>query len=148
MSYVTENVRPGEQLVLEAGVSKVGVVFSLLWSWVFLFIPSLLIFLRLSHIELGITSKRIIVKSGLFSSNTMEATLDKVQNVNFRQSLFGKLFNYGTVIIQTGATFGKEGLRGVKDPKLVRDVLLEQIETYRVTQIREQAQAIATSMRG
>jgi uncharacterized membrane protein YdbT with pleckstrin-like domain len=112
-----------------------------------MFIPSLLLFLRLSHTELGITSKRVIVKTGLLSSSTKESTLDKVQNVTFRQSLLGKLFNYGTVVIQTAATYGGEGLRGVKDPTVVRDTLLEQMELHRVAQIREQAQAIASSIR-
>ncbi|MFP5211234.1 MAG: PH domain-containing protein [Acidobacteriota bacterium] len=147
MSYVTENLRPGEQLVLEARVTRIGVLFSLIWSWVLMFIPSLLLFLRLSHTELGITSKRVIVKTGLLSSSTKESTLDKVQNVTFRQSLLGKLFNYGTVVIQTAATYGGEGLRGVKDPTVVRDTLLEQMELHRVAQIREQAQAIASSIR-
>ena len=147
MSYVTENLRPGEQLILEARVTLIGVLFSLVWSWIFIFIPSLLMFLRLSHTELGITSKRVIVKTGLLSSNTKESTLDKVQNVSCRQPLLGKLFNYGTVVVQTAATYGGEGLRGVKDPTMVRATLLEQIESYRVAQIREQAQAIASSMR-
>ncbi len=147
MSYVTENLRPGEELVLEARVNRfVPVVFSMFWSCILLFIPSILLFLRLSHVEMGITTKRIIVKSGLFSSSTTESTLDKVQNVSFKQSLLGKIFNYGTVVVQTSATLGREGLRGVIDPKQVRDTLLEQIESHRVAQIREQAQAIASSM--
>jgi len=147
MSYVSENLRPGEQIVLEAKVTKIGVIFSLLWAWILLFIPSLLLFLRLSHIELGITNKRIIVKRGLLSAHVDEFTLDKVQNVSFHQGILGKLLKYGTVIVQTGATFGKDGLQGIKDPKLVRNTLLEQIESHRVAQIREQAQAIAASIK-
>ena len=147
MSYVTDNLRPGEQLVLEGRVTRIAVVFSLLWSLPFFFIPSILMFLRLTHTELGITNKRVIVKTGLFSTTTMETTLDKVQNVTFRQPLLGKMFNYGTIVIQTAATFGREGLRGIKDPQQVRDVLLEQIELHRVAQLQEQAQAIASGMR-
>jgi uncharacterized membrane protein YdbT with pleckstrin-like domain len=147
MSYVTENLRPGEELVLEARVTRLAVIISLLWSWSLLFIPSLLLFLRLSRTELGITTRRIIVKTGLLSSTTVETTLDKIQNVTFRQHLLGKMFDYGTVVIQTAATYGREGLRGIKNPKQVRDTLLEQIELHRTAQVREQAEAIASSMR-
>lgn len=113
-----------------------------------MFIPSIFVFLRQLRTELGITNRRVIVKKGILSSATAETTLDKVQNVTFRQPLLGKVFNYGTVVVQSAATFGGEGLRGVSNPKQVRDVLLEQIELYRVSQIREQAEAIASSIHG
>src|SRR5258708_6374615 len=132
MSYVTDNLRPAEQLIFEAKVTYVGAIISLLFSWVFLFLPTLWLLLVVSKTELGITSKRVIVKTGVLSSNTKETTLDKIQNVTFRQSLLGRLFNYGTVVVQTGATYGREGLRAIKDPKQVRDVLLEQMETHRL----------------
>jgi uncharacterized membrane protein YdbT with pleckstrin-like domain len=120
---------------------------SLLWSWMLFFIPTILLFLRLMHTELGITDRRVLVKAGLFSTTAMETGLDKIQNVTFREPLLGKLFNYGTVIIQSGGSHSREGLRGIKNPKLVRDTLLEQMDSHRATQLREQADAIASSMR-
>ena len=148
MSYVTDNLRPGERLILEAKiVAWPPVVFSLFWSWMLVFIPSFILLLRLIKTELGITNKRVLVKAGVLSTITKEATLDKVQNVSFNQSLFGKIFNYGTVSIQTAASSGREGLRGIKAPKNVRETLLEQMEAFRVDQLREQAEAIASSMR-
>lgn len=148
MSYVAENLSPGEQIVLEARITPWVVVGSLFWSWILAFIPSILLLLRQLKTELGITNKRVIVKAGLLSSTTKETTLDKVQNVTFYQPLLGRIFNYGTVVIQTAATLGREGLRGVCNPKQVRDTLVEQIEAYRKSQIREQAEAIASSLHG
>jgi len=148
MSYIAENLRPDEQIVLEARITPWVVLGSLLWSWILAFIPSILLLLRQLKTELGITNKRVIVKAGLFSSTSKETTLDKVQNVTFYQPLLGKIFNYGTVVIQTAATLGREGLRGVSNPKQVRDTLVEQIEVYRKSQIREQAEAIASSIHG
>lgn len=148
MSYVTEHLRPGEKIILEARITPWAVVGSLVWSWMFAFLPSLFVLLRQMRTELGITNRRVIVKAGVLSSTTTETTLDKVQNVTFRQPMFGKIFNYGTVVIQSAAALGREGLFGVSNPTLVRDTILEQIELYRTAQIREQAEAIASSIHG
>jgi uncharacterized membrane protein YdbT with pleckstrin-like domain len=146
MSYVSENLRPGEKLVLEARLTPLSFLFSLLWSWLLLFIPTLLLYLRYIRTELGVTDRRVIEKSGILSVTTAETTLDKVQNVTFSQSILGRIFDYGTVVIQSAATMGAEGIRGVSGPKEVRDTILQQMDLYRVAQIREQAEAIAKSI--
>jgi membrane protein YdbS with pleckstrin-like domain len=146
MSYVSENLRPGEKLILEARLTPLSFVFSFLWSWILLFIPTLLLYLRYKRTELGVTERRVIEKSGILSVTTAETSLDKVQNVTFRQPVLGRIFNYGTVVIQSAATMGAEGIRGVSSPKRVRDTILQQIEVYRASLIREQAEAIARSI--
>jgi len=119
---------PNEKLVLEARLSMVPFVVSLLWSWIFLWIPALLVFLHLKRTELGITDRRVIEKSGVPSVTTAETTLDKIQNVTFKQGLFGRIFNYGTVVIQTAAKMGAEGLSFITNPKQTRDTILQQME--------------------
>jgi len=146
MSYVRDNLMPNEKIVHEARLSMLPVVLSVLWSWIFVFIPTLWIFLRLKRTELGVTDRRVIEKYGILSVTTAETTLDKVQNVSFKQGILGRIFNYGTVVIQTAAKMGAEGLRGVSNPKQVRDTILQQMEVYRATLIREQAEAIARSI--
>ncbi len=55
--------------------------------------------------EFVITNKRIIIKTGLFSRQTFEMNLNKIESVNVDQSIFGRMFGYGTItIIGTGGT--------------------------------------------
>lgn len=55
--------------------------------------------------EFVITNKRIIVKTGVFSRKTLEMNLNKIESVNVDQSIFGRMFGYGTItIIGTGGT--------------------------------------------
>lgn len=55
--------------------------------------------------EFVVTNKRIICKTGLFSRKTLEMNLNKIETVNVDQSVFGRLFGYGTItIIGTGGT--------------------------------------------
>jgi len=147
MSYVSENLRPGENLILEARLSPLTWLVSIVWSWIFLFIPTLLAYLRAARTELGVTDKRVIVKAGILAVTTEDTALDRVQNVVYRQSILGRIFNYGTVVIQSAATAGAEGIRGVSNPKALRDTILHQMEVYRAALVREQAEAIAKSLR-
>ncbi len=147
MSYVQENLRPGEKLILEARLTSLTFLWSLLWGWILFFIPTLYLYLRYLRTELGVTDKRVIEKRGVLSVTTAETALGRIQSVTFRQSLFGRLFNYGTVVIQSAATVGAEGIDGVTSPRKVRDTILQQMDLYRAEQIREQAEAIARSMR-
>jgi uncharacterized membrane protein YdbT with pleckstrin-like domain len=54
--------------------------------------------------ELAITSKRVISKSGFITRNTIEINLPKIESVQVDQSLLGRLFDYGTIIIAGAGT--------------------------------------------
>ena len=45
------------------------------------------------------TNKRVITKFGFISRRTVEINMAKVESVQVEQSLFGRLFNYGTLLI-------------------------------------------------
>lgn len=53
---------------------------------------------------LAFTNKRVISKKGLFSVKTLDSPLDKINDFDIRQSLFGKIFNYSRVIIKTSSS--------------------------------------------
>jgi len=64
--------------------------------------------------EFVITNKRIICKTGIFSRRTLEMNLNKIESVNVDQSIFGRMFGFGTItIIGTGGT--KESFPDIGD---------------------------------
>lgn len=65
--------------------------------------------------ELVVTSKRVIHKQGLIYRKTVEMNLSKVESVIVDQSILGRLFDYGTIVIRgTGA--GIEPIRMIDNP--------------------------------
>lgn len=74
--------------------------------------------------ELAITSKRVLVKRGLFVRNTVEMSRSKIETVEVKQGIAGRLFDYGTVIVR-GTGGGLEPLKSVDSPLDVRRHILE-----------------------
>ncbi|MGH7210835.1 MAG: PH domain-containing protein, partial [Acetobacteraceae bacterium] len=67
--------------------------------------------LRRHATEIVVTDRRVILKRGLLSHYTVEMNVAKIETVDVRPSIWGRLLNYGTVVIRgTGA--GIEQLRG------------------------------------
>lgn len=62
-----------------------------------------------------LTSQKIIVHKGRNSSDSFEMPLTKLETVRYRQSLFGRLFGYGSIILATRAGVRKV-LKGVQHP--------------------------------
>ena len=76
-------------------------------------------FIRRSTTELAVTDHRVIYKSGLLSRHTIEMNRDKVESVDVDQSLLGRIFGYGTVIVRgTGGSL--EPIRNIGDPLTFR----------------------------
>jgi uncharacterized membrane protein YdbT with pleckstrin-like domain len=76
-------------------------------------------FIRRSTTELAVTDRRVIYKSGLLSRHTIEMNRDKVESVDVDQSLLGRIFGYGTVIVRgTGGSL--EPMRNIGDPLTFR----------------------------
>jgi len=94
-----------------------------------------------------ITNLRIIDESGVFSHNIKESSIDKINNVSFRQSLFGRVFDYGDIQIQTAAEMGATTFKFVSSPKLLKDTITTYQEEYRQTQIAEQAQKLSQAIK-
>ncbi len=56
---------------------------------------------RILTTEIAITDRRVISKTGLLSTEVKVTPLDKVNNVNVKQSMFGNMFDYGDIEVTT-----------------------------------------------
>src|SRR5271166_1967452 len=76
-------------------------------------------FIRRATTELAVTDHRVIYKSGLLSRHTIEMNRDKVESVDVDQTLIGRIFGYGTVVVRgTGGSL--EPIRNIGDPLTFR----------------------------
>jgi len=95
-----------------------------------------------------VTNFRVIDEYGVFSINSKESPLDKINNVSYRQPLIGRIFSYGHVQIQTVAEMGSTLHKMVEKPKLLKDTITKCQDEYRQGQIREQAENLASAVGG
>lgn len=123
MGYIEDNLLPGEHVVAEARQSPLiyfwawalGVVGCVTCLLAVVFTPLTLIpgvvlvlfaLVWAANIHGGrryvLTNRRIIFKRGIIRRRSLDLVLRKIEGVNTDQSLGGRLFNYGTVIVTTG----------------------------------------------
>jgi len=75
----------------------------------------LVAFVRRLSSEFAVTDKRVIIKVGLLSRRSIEILLTKVEAITVDQTLWGRIFGYGSItIIGTGGT--KEPFHLIGDP--------------------------------
>lgn len=73
-----------------------------------------------------LTSKRVIAKEGIIRRNVNELMLRKCEGIHVKQSVSGRIFNYGTVLVTTGEATNR--YRMIKDPLTFSTRINEQIE--------------------
>jgi uncharacterized membrane protein YdbT with pleckstrin-like domain len=148
--YVENNLNRNETIVKKASISKLSLIPAWFAGIVFcflLFIPTIkaiITTIKVFNIELAITSRRVIGKAGVVNSSAMDAPLDKVQNCSVSSGLGGKIFGYGTVVIDTAA--GKYIFTMVKQPDNFKKALMAQIEQAQEDKMKQQAEEMAKAM--
>ena len=141
MGYIDKNLLQGERVVYRArlhgiiftapvllgtvgvclvavGVATSGLVAVAAFGIFFLVVAALLALVRWVHVrtsEFAVTNKRVLVKVGLVRRHTLELLLTKVETIGVEQSLWGRLFNYGTIVV-TGTGGTKEPFPGISRP--------------------------------
>ena len=93
-----------------------------------------------------ITSVRVVDESGFFTRYSKESPLDKINNVEYDQSIWGRLFGYGNVDIQTAAEMGETTYELIHHPKLLKDTITHAQEEYKKTAINNQAFQLAQAI--
>ena len=138
MSYIDENLLPDEHVVYRADLHWIifaRAILVLVVGLVLVFVPwiaqasvvVLLIgvvmlvppFVAYRTTELGVTNKRVIVKTGLFRRRTLELLLRQVEAILVDQSLLGRLFGFGSITL-TGTGGVREIFHRVRDPLELR----------------------------
>lgn len=134
MDYVDKVLQPGEvilsrthlhwfiylssiaMLILALVVLATGMIFAPDYAYYVEIVAGLLGILGLvklfvawikrSSTELAVTNRRIIHKTGFLSRTTSEMNREKVESVDVQQSLTGRIFGYGTVLVRgVGSTW-------------------------------------------
>ncbi|CAN5472740.1 hypothetical protein BH10BAC5_BH10BAC5_12600 [soil metagenome] len=94
----------------------------------------------------AVTNLRVIDEKGVFTKNSKESPIDKINNVSYEQSFWGRLFHYGDVEIQTAAEIGETVYHDVQNPKLLQDTITTIQEDYKKDQMRMQAEELANAI--
>lgn len=129
-------------------VSTIGIVFG---TYGFLVPPIFICYLIYKVIERNnnlwaVTNLRVVDENGVFSSNSKESPLDKINNISYSQSFWGKIFGYGNVQIQTAAEIGSTTYVNVAHPKKLKDTITHMQEEYKQYQITRQATELAKAI--
>jgi uncharacterized membrane protein YdbT with pleckstrin-like domain len=94
-----------------------------LFAAIFKLVDRLVLFLSS---EFGVTSKRVLGKTGFIRRNSLDIVLAKVEAIRLSQSILGRIFNYGDIEV-TGTGGTDEILRFIPAPLTFRRVVQEQL---------------------
>lgn len=152
MSYVENNLQRGEEIIYCAQIHWAIFLGPIIWAIIALIffityiggdvefasviavvlaIIALFTFFRALitkfSSEYVLTSKRLIMKSGIISRNTLELILTKCEGISIDQSILGRIFGYGTIVATTGGATNK--FSKIANPIKFRNRINEQIDT-------------------
>lgn len=118
-------------------------------AWVIILLAAfypLIEYVNWRHNLWSVTNLRIIDETGFFTRYSKESPLDKINNVEYDQSIWGRLFGYGNVDIQTAAEMGETKYMLIHHPKLLKDTITHAQEEYKKLQISSQATQLAEAI--
>lgn len=77
--------------------------------------------------EFGITTRRILMKVGFIRRFSLEILLSRVEAIQVYQSIPGRMFNFGTIIV-SGTGGSKDPFPNIPDPLTFRRFAQQQLE--------------------
>jgi uncharacterized membrane protein YdbT with pleckstrin-like domain len=100
-----------------------AVAFALLWL--------IVVWIRWQSVSYTLTDQRISIESGIFGRQEKIIPIDRVQDCTTKQSVIGRILNYGRVEIDAAGSQGAEILDHLPDPGKFRDEVFMQSEKRR-----------------
>ena len=156
MSYIAKELNEGEKIVLLGKVSwwtvvpetllalAVLIVVSIVAALIgWLSLPLLIVLViadcvawvilvardvaRIMTTEIAITDRRVMSKTGIFRTEVKTTPLDKVNNVNVTQSMFGNWLDFGDIEVTTATAESADNhaVKSLAKPDKFRNTLTE-----------------------
>jgi uncharacterized membrane protein YdbT with pleckstrin-like domain len=75
-----------------------------------------------------VTSHRLIYREGVVARNGVEIPLDRLNNVNFNQSIVERLLGVGDVLIESAGRDGQQTFTDISQPEKVQNIIHQAIQ--------------------
>ncbi len=153
MSFTKDQLLPGESLIILTRQHKavllrpilvnivsmaVLVALSVLvgryWLLMFYIVPAVYLLWEIlvwRSREYVVTDHRVVKQDGVFSINSFDASLDKINNVFHEQTFMGRILRYGTVGLETASEQGTTVFEYIPRPVDFKGKIVRQREMYR-----------------
>jgi membrane protein YdbS with pleckstrin-like domain len=96
----------------------------------------------------AVTDQRVAYQSGVVRRRGVSIPLNRINNVNFEQSLIARMLNNGTVTIESAGETGDSVFENIPDPENARTVIFNQMQADEQADSQRDAAAIADALRG
>lgn len=138
MSYIEKNLSFGERILKIAKIHWCIYIFPLVLFLLGALLHSVLLligglitlikaFIIVQTTELAITNKRVIAKHGFIIRHSVELNLSKIEGLIIDQGIMGRIFNYGTVVIN-GTGGDKAPFKYIAKPMDLRQAVHREVE--------------------
>src|SRR5262245_4139448 len=97
---------------------------------VLVLISAFLDYLRWNNEQYIVTDQRVIQIRGIFNKNVIDSSLDKINDIELRQSWLGRIFDYGNIEILTASDVGINEMRKIAHPLDFKRAMLEAKHNY------------------
>jgi uncharacterized membrane protein YdbT with pleckstrin-like domain len=81
--------------------------------------------------EYVLTNHRVIQQTGILNKRSVDSRLDKVNNVEHQQSVWGRIFGFGDVMIDTASETGTALFKNISRPLDFKRAIVSATEQYR-----------------
>lgn len=98
--------------------------FILIFAGAILFVD-LAIFLTWLNTEYILTSKRVEWRFGIIGEKTISIVLTNIESISLKQSIVGRIFNYGDITIEPAGISTTINFNGISNPKDKKDQIEE-----------------------
>jgi uncharacterized membrane protein YdbT with pleckstrin-like domain len=119
--YIESSLGDNEHIIAKANLPWLFTLRA--WLWLIFFgvlIVGIIIFIAMmiykANLEIGVTSHRLVMKTGWLHLDTQEIALHNIEGVRMHQSFWGHLFGYGSLIVEG------TGVDAVKLPPIANPV--------------------------
>ena len=85
-------------------------------------------FVQWQTTRFAITSERVAYQSGIIRRRGVSIPLNRINNVNFHQSMIARMLNNGVVTIESAGETGDSVFENIPDPEKVRTLIFAQVE--------------------
>jgi len=120
MSYIEDSLSTGEEIREIFEFHWVAKLPMILWFVLLITFPlAIWEWLKLRNTEMGVTNKRVILKTGIISRHSDEMKISSIETVEIEQGIMGRILGFGMVKV-TGKGISDLVFTRIDDPMNVK----------------------------